>query len=86
MVQLKTTSQKREDGKGNADNVGNKGGTRKSSSAAASALSPAAPSLGRTSLSKPPSKGKGSSLWGKVEEVHQNHHEQKLDMRLTVTQ
>ena len=64
MVQLKTTAKKREDGKGNADNVGDKGGARKFSPAAASALSPAAPALGQASLSKPPSKGKGSSLMG----------------------
>jgi hypothetical protein len=63
-VQLKTTAQKREDGKGNADNVGNKGGMKKSSLAAASALSPAVSALGQTSLSKLPSKGKGGMKAG----------------------
>jgi hypothetical protein len=59
-VQLKETAQKREDGKGNADNVGNKGGTKTSSLAAASALSLAvsASALGQSSSSKPPSKRK----------------------------
>ena len=64
MVQLKTTAQKREDGKGNADNVGNKGGMKKSSLAVASALSPAVSALGQTSLSKLPSKGKGGMKAG----------------------
>jgi hypothetical protein len=58
MVQLKKTAQKREDGKGNADNVGNKCGTKTSSLAAASALSPAVSALGQSSSSKPPSKRK----------------------------
>ena len=53
MLQLKKTAQKREDGKGNADNVGNKGGTKTSSLAATSALSPAVSALGQSSSSKP---------------------------------
>jgi hypothetical protein len=52
MVHLKTT-QKRGDGKGNANNVGNREETKKSSLAAASALSPAVSALGQSSSSKP---------------------------------
>jgi hypothetical protein len=63
MVQLKITAQKREYGKGNAD-VGNKGGTKTSSLAAASALSPAVSALSQSSSSKPPSKRKVGTIAG----------------------
>ena len=64
MVQLKTTAQKSNDGKGNADNIGNKEGLKKSSLAAASTRSPAVSAPGHISSLKQPSKGKGGMKAG----------------------